>query len=160
MTSPLLIDSDNLPGLVPNGRLLRSPQISSNSNTVFNVKFANPPPREVTCSRITELREIALEDGIAVNNLSEKDLHRFLLNWPGASDPAIFLLDNGNFRIRWDAPDGRQIALQFLGDDSVQFVLFAQREGAEQPTRSAGRDTAEGVLKQIRSLDLLSILYQ
>lgn len=158
-TRPIYVET--LPGgLSSEDQVVLPPQISAASNNVRYVEFASPPPRETTCSRIKELREIAFEEEIAVNDLSESDLHKFLMNWSGASDPAIFLLDGGNFRILWDASDGRQIAIQFLGDDTVQYVLFAQREGAKLPTRSAGRDTTEGVVRHIRSLDLLSILYQ
>jgi hypothetical protein len=159
MTSPLLIDSDALPGLAPNGHILRSQQTSAYSNNVRYVEFASPPPRETTRARIDALREDAQDEGIQTCDASEYDLHRFLLTWAGASDPLISLLDNGNFRILWDSEDGRQIGLQFLGSDLVQFVLFAKREGVDQLSRSAGRDTVDGVVRQIRGLDLLSLLY-
>jgi hypothetical protein len=159
MTSPLLIDSDTLPGLVPNSHILHSQPTSAYSKNVRYVEFANPPPRPYTRSRIDALREDALDEEIQVHDASESDLHRFLLTWTGASDPFISLLDNGNFRILWDSDDGRQIGLQFLGDDSVQFVLFAKRDGVAQLSRSAGRDTVDGVVRQIRGLDLLSLLY-
>jgi hypothetical protein len=163
MTSPLLIDSDALPGLVPNSHILHSQPTAAYSkadaNNVRYVEFANPPPRETTRARIDALRKAAEDEEIQVHDSSENDLHRFLLTWSGASDPRMSLLDNGNFRILWDSEDGRQIGLQFLGNDSVQFVLFAKREGADQLSRSAGRDTVDGVVRQIRGLDLLSLLY-
>jgi hypothetical protein len=159
MTSPLLIDSDALPGLVPNSHILHSQPTAAYSKNVRYVAFANPPPRETMRARIDALREDARDEQIQIHDASESDLHGFLLTWRGATDPFISLLDNGNFRILWDSEDGRQIGLQFLGNDSVQFVLFAKRDGVDQLSRSAGRDTVDGVVKQIRGLDLLSLLY-
>lgn len=159
MTFPLLIDSDALPGLLPNGHILRSQPTSAYSRNVSYVEFANPPPRETTRARINALREDARDEEIRAHDASESDLHKFLLPWTGASDPLISLLDNGNFRILWDSEDGRQIGLQFLGNDSVQFVLFAKRDGVKQLSRSVGCDTVDGVVKQIRGLDLLSLFY-
>lgn len=159
MTYPLLIDADALPGLVPNGHILRSQQTADFSDNVRYAQFANPPPRATIGARIEVLREDALDEEIQIRDASEKDLHKFLLTWVGASDPLLSLLDNGNFRILWDAEDGRQIGLQFLGDDAVQFVLFTKREGADLLSRSAGRDTMDGVVRQIRGLGLLSLLY-
>ncbi len=159
MTSPLLINSDALPGLVPNGHILRSQQTPAYANNVRYAEFANPPPRETTRARIIALRGNAQDEEIQVHDASEADLHKFLLTWAGASDPLISLLDSGNFRILWDSEDGRQIGLQFLGNDSVQFVLFAKRERTDHLIRLADRDTVDGVVRQIRALDLLSLLY-
>ena len=80
MTFPLLIDSDALPGLLPNGHILRSQPTSAYSRNVSYVEFANPPPRETTRARINALREDARDEEIRAHDASESDLHKFLLS--------------------------------------------------------------------------------
>lgn len=161
MTSSLLIDSDSLPGAsTPYAvNVAPIPSVEIASENVRYVRFASPPPRDATLKRIAHLREIADDESILVSESSVKDLHLLLNGWPGANDPSIFLLDNGNFRVVWASKEGRQIGIQFLGSELVQFVLFARRAGATEVSRSAGRDTLEGVKMQIRSLGLMSLLY-
>lgn len=66
--------------------------------------------------RIEELFEAAEEDGITVNPNSLSDLREIL------NRPLIFLLDNGNFRIRWNFDDVH-VALEIKGDWEAEAVV-------------------------------------
>jgi hypothetical protein len=58
------------------------------------------------------------------------------------------LLENGNFQAIWRNDDKEQISLQFIGRDTVQFAMFAKREGYPM-ARIAGQDTAAEVRAKI-----------
>lgn len=130
------------------------------SDTVRYVDFASPPPRKEILDRIEQLREIAEDDSIIFSDASCSDMLEFLKTRPGARNPNIFLLDNGNLRTVWKCAEGRQIGLQFCGKGKVQFVLFSRRPTSEYPIRAAGWDDLSGVGKQIVSFDLMGLLYQ
>lgn len=131
----------------------------SPADNIRYADFVSPPPRPSTLARIAALKDIASEEGLVVSESSETDLHNLLKGWQAAGDPNIFLLDNGNFRLVWKCPDDRQIGLQLMGGDSIQYVLFSrQKDGSVKPT--SGRDSIERVKDKIRCLNLFSLLYQ
>jgi hypothetical protein len=95
--------------------------------------------------RLAELQADAEDEGIAISEGSQRDLLRFLgthLDW---RRPSLFLLDSGNFRALWR--DGReQIALEFLGNQIIQYVMFRECIGAPDDLASAhGQDSLQGI---------------
>ena len=95
--------------------------------------------------RLAELQADAEEEGIAISEGSQRDLLRFLgthLDW---RRPSLFLLDSGNFRALWRS--GReQIALQFLGNQMIQYVIFRECPGAPDDLASShGHDSFHGI---------------
>lgn len=108
--------------------------------------------------RIEVLRSDAELDGVTVNNESLRDFWSFIESVPLAGKAELVLVDNGNLRAVWDGEDGSHLGFQFLGDHMLQYVIFRRREGSGHVSRVAGRDTLEGVKKQVRNFDLEALL--
>lgn len=108
--------------------------------------------------RIEILRDDGDLDGITVNKASVQDFWSFVESVPFASKAEIVLVDNGNLRAVWDGEDGSHLGFQFLGDHMVQYVIFRRRHGSGHVSRVAGRDTLEGVKRQVRNFDLETLL--
>lgn len=110
-------------------------------------------------SRIEALRSDAMLDGYDLNAASEHDFWRFIRSEPFVQKGNLVLLDNGNLRAIWKGEHGAHIGLQFLGDQTVQYVIFKRRAAAGAISRVAGRDSIEGVIRQIAAFDLRSLIY-
>lgn len=69
-------------------------------------------------------------------------------------------MDNGNLRVIWR--DGREahLGLQFLGGRMVQYVIFRKRENEPSISRVAGRDSLEGLERQVDAFELRSLFYE
>ena len=109
-------------------------------------------------SRIEELRRFATLDGFSVNKASERDFWSFLTSMPFVCKAEMVLLDNGNLRVIWDDEDGNHIGLQFLGNGRLQYVIFRRQKGSSRVSRVAGRDSFDGVRRQVRLFELESLL--
>jgi hypothetical protein len=88
--------------------------------------------------RIAELRDDAKESGELFSESSQADFSKFVSRLALTRRPSIFLLDNGNLRAVWDNEKKELIGLQFLGDGSIQFVMFRLKEGTEIMDRTSG----------------------
>jgi len=109
--------------------------------------------------RIEVLREQAALEGYSLNHGSKAGFLEFFRRNPLINPGHLFLLENGNLRAVWKGEDGGHIGLQFLSEKTIQFVFFARRETALPVSRASGRDTAEGVRKQITAFDLDELIY-
>ena len=114
--------------------------------------------RQVYRDRIESLRSDAEIDGFAVNKASERDFWSFIKSSPFVRKAELVLLDNGNLRAIWDGEDDCHLGLQFLGERTVQYVVFRRRAGSRHVSRVAGRDTFEGVTRQVRTFELKALL--
>ena len=110
-------------------------------------------------SRIETLRTDAEEDGYRLNPASERDFWQFIRSEPFIRKGSLVLLDNGNLRAMWKDQDGTHIGLQFLGGRVAQYVIFKHRAAAGAISRVAGRDSFEGVKRQIAAFDLRPLMY-
>ena len=68
-------------------------------------------------------------------------------------------MENGNLRAVWKGKNGAHIGLQFLDNGLIQYVIFKQRKRSLPVSRVYGRDTIDGVKRQIDAFDLRSVLY-
>ena len=109
-------------------------------------------------SQIEALRSDAELDGFAVNEPSERDFWLFVKSVHSVCKAELVLVDNGNLRAVWDGDDGSHFGLQFLGDHTLQYVIFRRRKGSRHLSRVAGRDTFEGVKRQVRTFELEALL--
>ena len=109
--------------------------------------------------RIETLRADAAQDGYSIRRDSEDDFWLFVLSEPDIRRCNLVLTDNGNLRAVWKDGRGAHVGLQFLGGETVQFVIFKCRSSARQISRVAGRDSLEGVKRQIQVFDLQPLLY-
>jgi hypothetical protein len=108
--------------------------------------------------RLSELKAIAIEEGVAPSETSERDLRRFMESHAITRGPYLFLLENGNFRALWKNDRDEQVGLQFLGSSEVQYVIFARRANLETIVRSSGRDNVKGIERLIDAHDLRALI--
>ena len=114
--------------------------------------------RQAYRDRIESLCNDAELDGFNLKSESERDFWSFVNSVPFASKANLVLLDNGNLRAVWDGENNSHFALQFLGEHTVQYVIFRRRAGSRHVSRVAGRDTFVGVKKQVRTFNLEGFL--
>ena len=110
--------------------------------------------------RIKELREFASEDDECsdIREPSGKDFRRFIESMPEADKAGLGLLDNGNLSAIWERRDRElRIELEFLGDGLCEYVIFNRRTGAGEVSRGWGKDTLDGVKKQICAFGIPSL---
>ena len=109
-------------------------------------------------SRIEVLRSDAELDGFAVNEVSERDFWSFVNSVSFVRKAEVVLVDNGNLRAVWGGEGGSHLGLQFLGNRLVEYVIFKRRQTDRDVSRAAGRDTLDGIKKQIHAFDLTLLL--
>lgn len=109
--------------------------------------------------RIEYLRTEAQLDGFTVNDMSETDFWSFFKSMPFLRKAGVILMDNGNLRAVWRDEHKNRLGLQFLGDQSVEYVIFKRRVGAKEVSRAAGFDTLNGFKKQIHAFNLKGLVY-
>ena len=108
--------------------------------------------------RISGLTIDARHENILWNKTSEREFWAFLNSLGFFRRGTLFLLDNGNLRAVWKNEVGDQIGLQFLGNNTIQYVMFTHRPHAATVSRVYGRDTLDGIRRQIAALDLSHLI--
>lgn len=102
-------------------------------------------------ARVSELRNIAAEEELPFIESSAREALAFAKELNATSRPGAFLVGNGCVRLLWtDGPE--QIGLQFRGDQTIQYVMFARRAG--QVATHMGGDDKETILRQITAIGL------
>lgn len=69
----------------------------------------------------------------------------------------LVLIDNGNLRAIWKDERGGRFSLQFLGGNVAQYVIFRRQRADRVISRVAGRDSLEGIARQIDPFQLHSV---
>ena len=110
-------------------------------------------------NRIRVLKEQAELDGYSLSQPSKAAFLEFLEKNPLIRRGRLILMENGNLRAVWKGGNSAHIGLQFLDNRSIQYVIFKQRNPSGPVSRVTGRDTMEGISRQIDAFDLRSILY-
>jgi hypothetical protein len=103
------------------------------------------PLQKAVFGRITQLTELAIEDGINMSPSSFRDLWSFISKRPEMRRPSVFALDNGNFRAEWKNQKGEMIGLEFCGNQIVKFVIFGYVLAIGQIMRIAGSQMIDQV---------------
>ena len=145
--------TSSLPGLVGCSHF-------EDSSTAFAPEDRGQDRVRAYMVRIDALRAHAAQDGYHLNAGSEQDFWDFVLSEPRIRKGNLVLVDNGNLRAVWKNDEGTRLGLQFLGGGMVQHVIFKRREAAQLTSRVAGRDTFQGVRRQIDAFELDSLLYE
>lgn len=109
--------------------------------------------------RIEVLKEQATLEGYSLNHASEMAFSTFLGKNPLLRLGFLFLMENGNLRAVWKGRNGAHVGLQFLHNGFIQYVIFKQREVSSPMSRVCGRDTVDGIRRQIAAFDLDNVLY-
>jgi hypothetical protein len=80
--------------------------------------------------RLRVLNETAIEDEIEPSASSRADAKTFAKTLGNTRMPGVFLVGNGNYRLRWENARGEKVGLQFRGNGKVQYLFF-KRVGDE-----------------------------
>jgi hypothetical protein len=88
---------------------------------------------------------------VPFSEASLADFEAFMCEIGPRARPSLFLNDNGNLRALWKTDRREQIALQFLGESNIQFVIFKQRKGTLAMARVAGIDAKDKILGHIKA---------
>ena len=104
-------------------------------------------------ARLTELEEIAQDEGFTISPESQQDLFAFFAENPGVRVDGIFLLDNGCLRATWGGLDSGKVSLRFLGDGQVQFICYRGKEET-----AYGRTELAGVTPLLKFCGMFSLL--
>lgn len=109
-------------------------------------------------SRIGDLIRYGIDEGISLNEASLMDFWAFVRSAAYTRRAGLALMDNGNLRAVWKGEDGEHLGLHFLGDHTVNYVIFKRRPGSRRVSRVAGNDTFDGVKSQVRAFQLNSLV--
>ena len=110
-------------------------------------------------SRIEVLKEQAELDGYSLTRASRDSFFEFLKKNPLLRRGRLVLMENGNLRAVWKGENEAHIGLQFINNQSIQYVIFTRREPQSPVSRASGHDTMDGIKRQIEAFDLNSVLY-
>jgi hypothetical protein len=76
------------------------------------------------------------------------DLIIFLTLHPALDFPSIVLTPSGNVRIQWRRVRGEHFAIEFLGDNVVQYVIFApDQKNAGNTLAVSGTATVDSIMQ-------------
>jgi hypothetical protein len=79
---------------------------------------------------------------------SVKSLIAFLATYPELAYPSVVLTQEGNVRIQWRRGRDEHLAVEFLGDGDVRFVIFAPDPKHPYKTiRASGSATVDSVMR-------------
>lgn len=126
------------------------------------VEFDNPPASPdwgAYEARIAELIEAGRDEGISPSDASIDSFRAFVTSAGYARNAGLALMDNGNLRAVWKGADGAHLGLHFLGDSTVNYVIFKRRPGSTHISRVSGNDSFAGVQEQVRAFGLESLVY-
>lgn len=108
--------------------------------------------------RIDQLSRSGAEEDVTLNQASEHDFWSFIDSSGYSRRAGVVLMDNGDLRAVWRDDGQSHLALHFLGDRSIRYVIFRRRPATRSVSRVAGTDTFEGVKQQVRVFDLGSLV--
>ena len=108
--------------------------------------------------RIEELSRYGVEDGIPLSEASHRDFWAFMDSAGYSRRAGVVLMDNGDLRAVWRGDDHSHLALHFLGDRTIRYVIFRRRPASKHVSRVAGIDTFDGIQQQVLAFDLESLV--
>jgi hypothetical protein len=149
-TAPLLDDPDRLIRMIE--IVLATANIVESAVQIASLARKVKSKLEILSSigaRVAELQQSARDDEEPFSEISHIDFRQFLGNLALTRRPSIFLLENGVLSAVWDNPKGELVSLQFLGNSSIQYVLFRQEENSKDLTSIAGVDDFARVLAKL-----------
>lgn len=111
-------------------------------------------------ARINALRGYAVEDDDIekVNEDSINDFWAFMQVADFSRQAGLVLLDSGDLRAVWRENAGHDIGLRFMGNQEILYVILKRGSEERIAERATGTDSFDGVMKQIRSLNLLQFV--
>ena len=99
--------------------------------------------------------EWGMPRGSQLHKSSEDDFYLFIEVTHSARKASLVLTDSGNLSSVWKGDEPGHIGIQFHGGGIASYVIFKRRSSAQEISRSYGKDTLDGVRKQISVFDHL-----
>lgn len=96
--------------------------------------------------RLKDLEALCEEENQQISKESRSDFLNFMHLLNPLLRPFIFVYENNNLRAEWTHDDGRQIGLQFLGEERVQFVVFYKEQSDGIQNSACGRAGFDEIL--------------
>ena len=131
--------------------------INETINEAIEVRVIRENQYQEYKNQIQALGNGANQNGFNLNETSEADFWLFLRSMPLLREAEITLGDNSNLRAVWHGEDNSNVEIQFLGNQSVEFVIFKHRQGVNNISRVTGIDTLDGFKRQIHAFELKSL---
>ena len=108
-------------------------------------------PRSEIAHRLTALRRACLEEQLTLSLDSIEQFVHFLAVHPHVQRPNLAITADGNVRASWSPESDKHLGIEFLGTQTVRFVLFAPRFDAPA-ARIGGTETANAILLRAKQL--------
>lgn len=115
------------------------------------------PNHDAIEAQVHELRQHAAEENEAFSESSSQAALRFCHELAGDREPAIFLMASGNLRAVWQNEARDQIAIQFMPQGILQYVILRDRDG--MTLKALGEDVSCEKIKQTVEIHELSGLW-
>ena len=135
--------------------------VNSTNSIATNIQFKAKETKRALVAyerRIDELEEQAQPYGYTLRTGSKAAFLLFLDRMPQIRQAGLILMENGNLRAIWKGDNGAHLGLQFISPESIQYVIFSRRKLRSSISRVAGRDTIDGIIRQIDAFDLHGLL--
>ena len=132
--------------------------------------YCNPPPSPLLefpglsalylayWKRIVELYNYAVLEGFSLSPASSSDFCSFMESAFFTRKAGLVLLENGNLRAVWKDDQGNRLALHFLGDHTVQYVIFTHPASSPAVSRVAGTASLDEVKALVTRHDLAALV--
>lgn len=134
--------------------LVTRPQVAHNVLWIDPTSNAQEIEVDPISERLNDLRELAADEGLPFNESSAEQAMAWIRAAAFPNRPNVFLVNNGNTRLFWRDGD-RQFGIQFLGDNTAQFVFLGEDDQTE---RIYGSIKVSELVRLISGLDLSSLL--
>lgn len=117
----------------------------------FEEKFDTPNSRVILeiNERLEELEVVGKEENLIMSQDSKSEFLKFIHLLNPSIRPLIFIVENGNLRALWPHDDGRQIGLQFLGEERIQYVMFDEKQSDGTVNTEYGRTSFKKIIDLI-----------
>lgn len=108
--------------------------------------------------RVSELFEIAREEGTSIDQSSLRDFHRFVDSFEFIKPGSLFLLDSGQLNVVWtDRGLTGRVSVVFSGSKSTRFAII-RRWNDGRKSRVSGTDSIHRVMRHVELNQLEGLL--
>ena len=119
----------------------------------LNELIDQAPNKGFYCNRISELVEIAKEEGLRYNETSESYFWNFIRRVYPANRAGLILTDDGNLIAAWDDNNENCFDIEFMEDKTLEYVAFNASNEYEE-----GSGTIDDILRCINKFNFEGLL--
>ena len=108
--------------------------------------------------RISTLLSYASEEGIRASDESIRDFNFFVDTVVPTSKALLIIMDNGNLRATWKAEGRKRLSLEFVGNRTVDYVVFIPEDVRGQPFERVGMGSFDEMRQHIKRWGLWNMV--